>query len=98
MAWQERDPARWEAEQRIGRQILDDCRSGVGDSGVAFMEGVFHVRSRHGHRYESVTLRVEYPPTFPDRGTPPTVILVSHRDRWRKGGDSHINMDWSLCL
>jgi hypothetical protein len=23
---------------------------------------------------------------------------VSHRDRWRKGGDTHINTDWSLCL
>jgi SEC-C motif len=98
MEWHERDPARWEAEQRIGRQILDDFGSGVGDGGVAFVEGVLHVRSRHGHRYESVTVRIEYPPTFPDRGTTPTVVLVSHRDRWRKGGDSHINTDWSLCL
>ncbi len=98
MLWHERAPARWEAEKRIGRQILDDFRSGVGDGGVAFLEGVFHVRSQHGHRYEAVTLRVEYPPTFPERGTTPKVVVLSHRDRWQKGGDSHINSDWSLCL
>lgn len=98
MGWHERNPARWEAEQRSGNQILGNFRSGIGDGGLAFLEGVFHVRSRHGHRYESVTLRVEYPPTFPERGMPPRVVLLSHRDRWQKGGDSHINPDWSLCL
>jgi hypothetical protein len=98
MTWHVRDPARWKAEQQIGRQILDDFRSGVDKSGVPFLEGVFHVRSEHGHRYESVTLRIEYPPTFPNRGTTPKVILLSHRDRWKKSADSHINGDWSLCL
>lgn len=98
MGWHERNPIRWKAEQRSGSQILDNFHSGVSDSGVAFLEGVFHVRSRHGHRYESVTLRVEYPLIFPERGTAPKVILLSHRDRWQRGGDSHINSDWSLCL
>lgn len=98
MWWHERNPARWKAEQRSGNQILDDLRSGIGDGGVAYLEGVFHVKSRHGHRYESVKLRVEYPPTFPERGTTPRVVLLSHRNRWQKGGDSHINSDWSLCL
>ncbi len=98
MLWHERDSDRWQAEQRLGRQFLNDFQSGVGGGGVAYMQGVFHVRSQHGHRYDSVTLRVEYPPRFPDRGTTPKVILLSHRDRWRKGGDSHINSDWSLCL
>lgn len=98
MALHEQDPDRWGAEQRIGRQFLDDFRSGISGVGGAFMEGVFHVCSQHDHRYESVTLRIEYPQSFPARGTTPTVFLVSHKDRWRKGGDSHINPDWSLCL
>jgi SEC-C motif len=98
MEWHERGPARWEAERRIGCRLLGDCRSGVGDGGMAFVEGVFHVRSRHGHLYDSVRLKVEYPANFPERGTTPTVVLLSHRDHWRKGGDSHINTDWSLCL
>ena len=98
MAWHERAPARWESEKRIGHQLLEDGRSGISDDGVVFLEGVFHVRSRHGHRYESVRLRVEYPPSFPERGTTPKVVLLSHRDRWKEGGDSHINSDWSLCL
>jgi SEC-C motif len=98
MAWHECRPERWEAEQRIGRQLLEDCHTGIGDGGVAFLEGLFHVRSEHGHRYESVTLRVEYPPNFPERGVTPRVILLSHRERWQKGGDCHINSDWSLCL
>src|SRR5208283_5972910 len=28
----------------------------------------------------------------------PSVYLVSHRDRWKNGGDSHIESDWKLCL
>jgi hypothetical protein len=98
MQWYERDSARWQAEQRMGSQILDDFRSGIGNDGLAFLEGVFHVRSQRGHYYDSVKLRVEYPPIFPERGTVPKVILLSHRDRWKHGGDSHINSDWSLCL
>jgi len=85
-------------EQRIARQILSDYLSGIDEAGTAFLEGIFHVRSRHGHRYDSVTIRVEYPSSFPERGRPPKVILLSHRDRWRRGRDSHINGDWSLCL
>jgi SEC-C motif len=98
MAWHQRKAERWEAEQRIGQQILDGCRSGVSEDALAILEGVFHVRSHHGHRYESVTIRVEYPASFPDRGTSPKVVLMSHRDRWQRTGDSHINSDWSLCL
>jgi hypothetical protein len=98
MTWHERKPERWEAEQQIGHQLLEGCRTGIGECGVAFLEGVFHVRSQHGHRYQSVTLRVEYPPSFPEPGTTPKVILLSHRERWQKGGNSHINSDWSLCL
>ena len=79
-------------------EILDDFVSGVGADGVVFMEGVFHVRSEHGHTYESVKIRVEYPHSFPERGQTPTVVLLSHRDRWPKGGDSHLNSDWSMCL
>lgn len=98
MKWYERNPARWHAEQRIAKQLLSDFRSGGGDERLAFVEGVFHITSEHGHRYDAVVLRVEYPPEFPERGTTPKVVLVSHRDRWRRGGDSHINSDWSLCL
>jgi hypothetical protein len=98
VAWYESKPERWEVEQRIGRMLLDGCNTGIGDSASVFLEGVFHVRSQHGHCYESVTLRVEYPPNFPERGTIPRVILLSHRDRWQKDADTHINSDWSLCL
>jgi SEC-C motif len=98
MHWHERDQERWGIEQRVAKDLLDDCRSGIGEDGVAFVEGVFHVRSQHGHRYESVTLRVEYPPSFPQRGTTPKVVLVSHRERWQREADAHINTDWSLCL
>jgi hypothetical protein len=48
--------------------------------------------------YESVKLRFDYPPTFPARGQTPKVVLFGHWDRWRRGGDSHINADSSLCL
>ena len=49
-------------------------------------------------RYDSLTIRVEYPASFPERGRTPNVVLLSHRDRWQKSSDAHINSDWSLCL
>jgi len=60
MHWHEECPERWEAEQRIAKAILNEFVSGVGADGVASIEGVFHVRSEHGHTYESVKIRVEY--------------------------------------
>jgi hypothetical protein len=98
MLWHEQWPERWKTEQQIAKELLDDFVSGVDVNGVAFFEGTFHVRSEHGHTYESVKIRVEYPSSFPNRGKPPKVLLTSHRDRWKKGGDAHINSDWSLCL
>ncbi len=98
MYWHEQYPERWKAEQRIGNELLDDFVSGVGADGEAFLEGVFHVRSEHGHTYESVKIRVEYPDSFPGRGQTPNVVLLSHRDRWRANADSHFFDDWSMCL
>lgn len=98
MQWYERNPQRMEVEHLIGKSVLEDCRTGVGEDGLAYMEGLFHVRSRHGHRYESVMLRVQYPAGFPGRGITPKVVLLSHHGGWRRGGNSHINDDWSLCL
>ena len=98
MNWHLHNPERWEAEQQIGKQILDGCRIGISVDGLAFLEGTFHIRSQHGHCYDSVAIRVEYPKAFPDQRTTPKVILVSHRDRWECCADAHIRSDWSLCL
>ena len=43
-------------------------------------------------------LRVVYPTTFPARNQPPSVYLESHRDRWKNGGNSHIESDRRLFL
>lgn len=98
MHWHERLPLRWEAEQRIARQVLKAAKTGVREDGVAFVEGVFEVVSEHGHIFESVTMRIEYPHSFPDGGQTPDVVLLSHRDRWRATADAHIWSDWRLCL
>lgn len=98
MHWHERLPQRWEAERRIAMQVLTDANTGVSVDGVAFVEGVFRVMSEHGHVYESVTIRIEYPPSFPDGGQPPDVILLSHRDVWRATADAHFFSGWKMCL
>jgi hypothetical protein len=98
MAWHQSRASRWLREREIAQSILDECAAHVDDKNVASVGGVFNVTSEHGHIYESVRLRIVYPVGFPAGNIPPTVYLVSHRDRWRKGGDSHINDDWSLCL
>lgn len=98
MQWHEVIPERWAKERAIAARLLQDWNSGIGDGGCAFIRGNFSVVSQHGHIYETVTLRITYPSTFPNRNQPPSVFLESHRDRWKKGGDSHIENDWKLCL
>ena len=60
--------------------------------------GDFPICSQHGHVYEFATIQIRYPKNFPDRNHPPNIYLMSHRDRWKNGGDSHIEFDWRFCL
>jgi hypothetical protein len=98
MHWYERLPQRWETEQRIASQVLEDADSGIKEDGVAFVDGKFHIMSEHGHVYETATIRIEYPQSYPNGGQPPDVILLSHRNCWRAIPDAHIFPDWRLCL
>ena len=98
MEWHQKNPKRWGTEQHFARQVLDAFTSGIDERGIAFVEGVFHIKSEHGHIFDSVTLKIEYPRSFPNRNVPPKVIVLSHRDRWQTGADAHIYSDWSLCL
>lgn len=98
MQWHEAMPERWAQEQSIAAELLQDFEAGIGSDGFAFVQGLFDVVSEHGHVYETVKLRVVYPAAFPARNQPPSVYLESHRDRWIKGRNSHIEHDWRLCL
>lgn len=96
--WHEVAPDRWSNEVAIGTSLLDDFQSGVDSDGKAFMLGKFKLYSLHGHLYETIGLRIEYPLNFPYRNVPPSVYLESHRGKWKNTGDSHIESDWKLCL
>lgn len=98
MCWHDADPDRWQQEQQVAAQLLDGFEAGIDSNRIAYIRGTFGVYSQHGHLYESATLRIEYPKTFPARNQPPLVYLESHRDRWKNSGDSHIESDWRLCL
>jgi hypothetical protein len=98
MQWHEVMPQRWEQEKSIAAAMLGDFEAGIDSTGGAFVCGLFNVVSEHGHVYETIRIRITYPPKFPNRNQPPSVYLESHRDRWEKGGDSHIEYDWRLCL
>lgn len=98
MFWHQTQPDRWIAEQSVALEVLDDFHSGIDEAGTAYVTGTFNVLSEHGHLYEAVSIRIEYPNDFPRRNVPPSVYLLSHRDKWIKGGNSHIESDWKLCL
>ena len=98
MYWHERHPQRWAIERQVGAQLLDSFVGYIGDRGLAALEGIYHIRSEHGIRYESVDLRIEYPESFLRPGVVPTVRLMSHRKQWQNVADAHIYPDWSLCL
>jgi len=98
MCWHEANPSRWKQEQAIASDLLDDFEAGIDGDRTAFIGGTLGVYSAHGHLYESVTLHIEYPKTFPTRNQPPSVYLKSQRDRWKNSGNSHIETDWRLCL
>ncbi len=92
------DPSRWLAEQVIARRFVQFVKFGQDSLNRAFFRGFLSVRSRHGHEHGPFSVRVVYPPRFPDLGIVPSVYLMSHRDRWKSGHDSHIEPDWRLCL
>lgn len=96
--WYTNAPERWKLEQSIASEILTGVSAGVGGDGTVYLLGDLELCSEHGHVYDTVGLRIVYPPKFPARNQPPNVYLESHRDRWKKGGNSHIESDWRLCL
>lgn len=97
MVWYDVDPERWRREQELVSANLTEVETGA-EGGTACIRGNLELCSEHGHVYDSVRIRIVYPPRFPFRNQPPSIYLESHRDRWRKGGDSHIEGDWKLCL
>ncbi|WP_044302652.1 SEC-C metal-binding domain-containing protein [Rhodopirellula sallentina] len=96
--WHEVSPDRWSNEIAIGASLLDDFQAGIDSNGKAFMRGKFNLYSQHGHLYETIGLRIEYPSKFPHRNVPPCVFLESHRGKWKNTGNSHIESDWKFCL
>ena len=98
MCWYNDDPLRWQVEQQIAAVTLIDVEAGIDGNDHAYFRGNLEVSSEHGHVYETVRLRFVYPSTFPARNQPPSVYLESHRDRWKNGGNSHIEHNWKLCL
>ena len=98
MYWYDENPVRWQQEQQLAAAVLDCFEASTDEDGQAFIRGWLKLSSEHGHVYESVELRFVYPQTFPARNQPPSVYLESHHDRWAKGGNSHIESDWKLCL
>lgn len=98
MQWHEANPNRWQEEKSIAAKLLNEFEAYIDGEGTAHLRGAFSVYSEHGHLYESVRLRIDYPSTFPFRNQSPSVYLESHRDRWKNGRDSHIEPNWRLCL
>lgn len=97
MAWYEEDTERWRREQALATKVLANPDVEVAN-GRAQIEGSLELVSEHGHIYDTIRIRIVYPSSFPQRNQPPSVYLVSHRDRWLKGPDGHIEDDWKLCL
>lgn len=98
MSWHQAMPERWQRERALASELLTEVDAGVDDTGKAYIRGLFALYSIYGSLYDSVRLRLVYPPTFPSRNQGPSVYLESHQNRWEKGGDSHIENDWRLCL
>ncbi len=98
MNWHVEAPERWAGEQAIAKRLMDGVQVGIEASGTAFIEGSFSFDSEHGHRSGDFRLRITYPDNFPCRKSQPNVFLLSHREIWKNGRDSHIESNWRLCL
>lgn len=92
------DPVRWRTEQLIARRFVHHVEFGRDRVGRVCFTGFLSVQSKHGSEHGPFTIKIVYPPRFPDAGVVPSVYLMSHRDRWKSGHDSHIEPDWKLCL
>jgi hypothetical protein len=98
VAWYEQMPTRWAADQQIAGQLLSDVKSGIDKAGRAFICGTYGLSLNCGHELDRFRLRIVYPCEFPSRNCHPEVYLESHHDRWRPGGNSHIEDSWRLCF
>jgi hypothetical protein len=98
MKWYRKLPARWKAEKDVARAFLKDVKFDFDEQRRATIEGIFAPITEHGSEIGAYKIRIVYPSAFPNRGTVPSVYLVSHRDRWENGKDSHIEEDWKLCV
>lgn len=92
------DQGRWFEEKAIARRFMEYPRFGTDIRGRGLITGFLKVRSKRNHEYGPFTLRIVFPALFPRDGSMPSVYLMSHRDRWTNGNDSHIEGDWRLCL
>lgn len=95
--WFKRDPDRWANEQSLAALVLYNS-SACTRGGVARIVGTYPLRSAHGHLLGEFKVRIVFPSGFPHRGVHPSIYLVSHRDVWSNGLNSHIENDWRLCL
>lgn len=98
MEWFEKSRERWHQEQEIAARFLTEVEADFDAQERASIVGNFHLVSQHGHEYDVYRIRIVYPVHFPLRGRGPSVYLLSHRGRWKNGGESHIEDDWRLCL
>jgi len=96
--WYDETPARWQNEQALAKEFMNDVQAGLDQEGKAYLTGTFRVLSEHGHEYGAFRLRIVYPAGFPRRKLVPAVYLDSHRGRWKNCADAHIESDWKLCF
>lgn len=92
------DPGRWVVENAIASEYLFHPRFGTDVLNQLFLTAFLRWRSHYGSYSEWFSVRIVYPTGFPDRGITPRVYLMSHRDRWLCGHDSHIEPNFRLCL
>ncbi|MFA9476964.1 adenylate/guanylate cyclase domain-containing protein [Phycisphaerales bacterium AB-hyl4] len=96
--WFVQNATRWTIEQEHAHQLMDNVHVSTTPDHRGQIEGSFALRSHHGHIYDVFRIRLIYPPRFPYDGQVPKVYLDSHRNRWVRTIDGHIQDDWGLCL
>lgn len=96
--WHETDADRWAIEVAHARSLMTNVVVGACSDGRPFIDGDYTLLSRHGYFLDRFRFRIQYPAVYPREGVLPEIFLLSHRDKWQRGRESHIETSWRLCL
>jgi len=90
--------ARKKREIEIAQKLLGNVKIKDNEGDNLSITGELVLFTSHGSNLGTFEVEIVYHEFFGINNSPPHVYLVNKRESWQKGGESHIEDDWRVCL